>query len=101
VKNVTVVTGAGDPLEKAIVLLADGLIEAVGKGIPIPADAWVVDGEGLTLYPGLVDSLTTLGLKKEEEDSGGAAGRHGPPPPTSLRRTGGLKNGARPDSPPP
>jgi len=77
VKNVTVVTGAGDPLEKAIVLLADGLIEAVGKGIPIPADAWVVDGEGLTLYPGLVDSLTTLGLKKEEEDSGGAAGRPG------------------------
>jgi len=30
------------------VLLADGIIEAVGKKVKIPGDAWVIDGEGLT-----------------------------------------------------
>ncbi|MCZ6649596.1 MAG: amidohydrolase family protein, partial [Acidobacteria bacterium] len=79
VKNVTVVTGTGDPLEGATVLLADGLIEAVGQGVEIPADAWVMDGEGLTLYPGLVDALTTLGLAQEEE-SGQGAPSGGPSP---------------------
>lgn len=77
VTNVTVVTGTGDPLEQATVLLADGLIEAVGQGIEVPADAWVMDGEGLTLYPGLVDSLTTLGLAREE-DSGSSSGGSSP-----------------------
>ncbi|MCZ6833059.1 MAG: amidohydrolase family protein, partial [Acidobacteria bacterium] len=79
VKNVTVVTGTGDPLEGATVLLADGLIEAVGQGVEIPADAWVMDGEGLTLYPGLVDALTTLGLA-QKEDGGQGAPSGGPSP---------------------
>jgi imidazolonepropionase-like amidohydrolase len=75
ITNVRVVTGVGDPLESATVLLADGLIEAMGTGIEIPPDAWVVEGEGLTLYPGLIDAMTTLGQKQEEESE--APGRGG------------------------
>jgi imidazolonepropionase-like amidohydrolase len=74
IRDVTVVSGAGAPIEGATVLLADGLIEAVGTGIEIPTDAWVIDGEGLILFPGLVDSLTTLGQKQEEGGGGGAGG---------------------------
>jgi imidazolonepropionase-like amidohydrolase len=71
IQNVRVVTGSGTPIEGATVLLADGLIEAVGPNVETPADAWVIDGTGLSLYPGLIDALTTLGQKKEEEESQG------------------------------
>jgi len=71
ITDVRVVSGAGDPQEGVTVLLADGLIEAIGSGLDIPADAWVIDGEGLTLYPGLVDALTSFGQRQEESDSRG------------------------------
>ena len=55
--------------ERATVLIADGLIEAVGAGLEPPPDAWVIDGEGLSLYPGLIDAMTDLGLPPAEESS--------------------------------
>ena len=76
IQNVRVVTGTGQVLENVTVTLADGLIEAIGNPV-VPADAWLIDGKGLTLYPGLIDALSTLGQKKKEEESetrGGAAG---------------------------
>ncbi len=77
ITNVRVVTGTGPVIEDATVLVADGLIEAVGQGVSVPGDAWVIDGEGMNLYPGLIDALTTLGQKQEEES--GESGRGGPP----------------------
>jgi hypothetical protein len=67
IQNVRVVSGAGEPIDGATVLLSNGLIEAVGTRVTIPADAWVIDGEGLTLYPGMIDALTAMAQKKEEE----------------------------------
>ncbi len=77
IQNARVVTGNGSVLENATVLIADGLIEGVGAGLEIPADAWVVDGAGLSVYPGLIDALTDLGQAQESEESG-ASGRGGP-----------------------
>ena len=76
IHDVTVVTGDGTRLEGATVLLADGLIEAVGTRIDIPGDAWRIDGEGLFLYPGLFDGLSHLGQPQESE-SDGSSGRGG------------------------
>ena len=83
IRDARVVTGTGESLERATVLIADGLIEAVGADIEIPADAWVIDGEGLVLYPGLIDAMTDLGQKREESASPRGRGRPGagPPPP--------------------
>src|SRR5262249_38054996 len=39
-----------------------GVIVAVAKDAPIPADAWVIEGQGLTVYPGLMDALSDVGL---------------------------------------
>ncbi len=51
-----VVTAAGAPRSRTgTVVLRDGVIEAVGAGLTIPADAQVIDGKGLTVYPGLID----------------------------------------------
>jgi hypothetical protein len=57
-----IVTVSGPVLEKGTVLLHNGLIEAVGEVVDIPKDAWVIDGAGLTVYPGLIDALSTVGL---------------------------------------
>lgn len=73
ITNVRVVTGAGAPIDNATVLLANGLIEAVGKGVSVPGDARVIDGKGLTLFPGMIDALTTLGQQQAPESPGGDA----------------------------
>ena len=72
IRDVTVMTGTGERLERATVLIADGLIEAVGRGLEIPADAWVIEGAGLELYPGLIDAMTNLG---QQRAAAGAAAR--------------------------
>jgi imidazolonepropionase-like amidohydrolase len=57
-----VVTVSGPVLEKGTVVIAEGKIVAVGAAATIPPGARVIDGSGQTLYPGLIDGLTTLGL---------------------------------------
>ncbi len=45
-------------LENTDVLVADGLIARVGKNVPAPANAEIVDARGKTLLPGLIDAHT-------------------------------------------
>ena len=74
IKDVEVVTVSGRTLDRATVLVADGLIEAVGPDIEIPGDAWVIEAEGLTLYPGMIDTLTTIAQKPAQESRGSSGG---------------------------
>ncbi len=74
IRDARVVVGNGQSLERASVLISNGLIEAVGTDLPIPADAWVLDGTGLSVYPGLVDAWSGLGQKKDDEEKGGGRG---------------------------
>jgi len=62
IRNARIVTVSGPPIAKGTVVIRNGLIEAVGESVAVPADAWVVDGEGLTVYPGLIDALSTWGM---------------------------------------
>ena len=84
IEGARVVTGAGPILESATVLLADGLIEAVGADLATPGDAWVIDGSGLTVYPGLIDGLSSRGQAPPEGagppggGGGGGFGERGP-----------------------
>jgi imidazolonepropionase-like amidohydrolase len=48
---------------KGTVLVRDGKIAGVGK-VQIPSDATTIDCSGLTIYPGMIDAGTTLGLKE-------------------------------------
>ena len=56
-----VVSVSGPTREKATVVLRDGVIEAVGDVAP-PPDARVIDVTGLTLTPGLIDGMGSIGL---------------------------------------
>lgn len=62
IRDARIVTVSGPVIEKGTIVIRDGLIEAVGAEIKIPADARVFDGNGLTVYPGFIDALTNLGL---------------------------------------
>lgn len=53
---------ASSPIEGGVVILRDGLIEAVGAGLPVPSDATAIDVRGLHVYPGLFDAQTSIGL---------------------------------------
>jgi len=67
VKDCRIVTQAGAPIEKGTVLIRDGLIQAMGTSVDIPADAEILDGSTLTVYPGLTDALGSSLLKLPEE----------------------------------
>jgi len=62
IRGVKVVPVSGPPIEDATIVVARGVILAVAKDAAIPADAWVIEGKGLTVYPGLLDALTDVGL---------------------------------------
>ncbi len=62
IRNARIVTVSGPVLAKGTVVVRNGLIEAVGENVAVPADATVVEGDGLTVYPGLIDALSTVGI---------------------------------------
>src|SRR5438105_3258050 len=76
IRGATIVTVSGATIPKGTVVIRKGLIEAVGADVPIPADAKVIEGNGLTVYPGLFDSYTSLGLRPESTPAAGG-GRGG------------------------
>ncbi len=78
IRGARVVPVSGPPIEGATVVISRGIIVAVGKDAAIPAEAWVVEGKGLTVYPGLVDAFTDVGIPSAPAPGGGEGGGGGP-----------------------
>ena len=57
-----VVTGPGQVIDSATVVIRNGIITAVGKNLRAPAGARVWDLKGLTVYPGFIDAHADLGM---------------------------------------
>ena len=63
VNDATVHTmGPQATLQRADVLVRDGLVKAVGLQLPVPADATVIEAEGRPLTPGFFAGISQLGL---------------------------------------
>jgi hypothetical protein len=75
ITNARIVPVSGPVINNGTVVIAKGLIQAVGANVAIPPEAWVIDGKGLTVYPGLIDAGTDLGLPKPEESATGGHAR--------------------------
>lgn len=91
IRGAKVVPVSGPPIENATVVMAHGVITAIGKDVAIPADAWIIEGKGLTVYPGLFDSFTDVGLPSVApapggEGGGGGGGRRAAPPTGEISR---------------
>ena len=62
IRHVTVYTGTGTELDDADVLMQDGKIVAVGKGLKAGDGVTVVDGKGRFVTPGIIDIHSHLGV---------------------------------------
>ncbi|MBB1333167.1 MULTISPECIES: amidohydrolase [Pseudoalteromonas] len=60
ITNATVLTGTGERLEEADVLLVDGKVQQVGKDLTAQADL-TIDAQGKWVTPGLIDVHSHLG----------------------------------------
>lgn len=74
ITNARIVTVSGATIERGTVVIRDGLIEAVGAGVNVPADARVIDAAGHTVYPGFFDAVTSLGLQTRPATPQGGPG---------------------------
>jgi imidazolonepropionase-like amidohydrolase len=55
-------TGTGEIIEDATILIEKGLIQKVGKGLPVPAGVTTIDAKDNIITPGFVDALTSIGI---------------------------------------
>lgn len=73
--NCKIVPVTSPVIEKGVIIIRDGLIEAFGpkEKVVIPEDAEIIEASGLIAYPGLIDAHTNLFLEvaKEEPPSPG------------------------------
>ncbi len=79
IKGAKVFTGVGAPIDKGTIVVRDGVIEAVGaeNAVAIPADAEVMDGEGMSVYPGFIDAFASLGMPAQASDTAYASYERG------------------------
>jgi imidazolonepropionase-like amidohydrolase len=80
IRGATVVPVSGPRLENATVIISRGVIKAVAKDATIPDEAWVIEGKGLIVYPGFIDSFTDVGIPSAPTSSGGEGGARSQPP---------------------
>ena len=62
ITNARIVTVSGATIENGTVVISNGKISAVGANAAIPAGAERIDAKGLSVYPGMIDAGTNLGL---------------------------------------
>jgi len=84
IRGARIVTAAGAPIDSGSVVVRRGVIDAVGASVAVPADATVIDGAGMTVYPGLIDLGNTR-----------AADQPVPSMPQNLRTTADVERWKR------
>jgi len=77
ITNARIVTVSGPVIERGTVVVRNGLIAAAGANVTAPSDARVIDGAGLTVYPGLIDAYTNLALPEASASPAPAGGGGG------------------------
>ena len=60
--NVRIVTAPGKVIERGTILTRDGRIAAVGANVAVPAGVVQMDLNGHSVYAGLIDAATSVGL---------------------------------------
>ncbi|UCE07378.1 MAG: hypothetical protein JSW07_04935, partial [bacterium] len=63
IKAARIITVTGGVIENGTIIVKNGIIDAVGKDIPIPIGAEIIDVDTMSVYPGLIDAHTSLALK--------------------------------------
>ena len=80
--NVRIVAAPGRVIERGTVLIRNGRIAAVGPTVTVPGGVVTMDLSGHSVYPGLIDAATNIGLPSAYRpiptaDAGGGRGGRG------------------------
>lgn len=62
ITNARIVIVSGAVIENGTVVIQNGRIAGVGVNVAVPAGAERIDGRGLSVFPGMIDAGTGLGL---------------------------------------
>jgi imidazolonepropionase-like amidohydrolase len=62
IRGARIVTASGADIENGSIVVSDGRISAVGANVSAPAGAQEIDARGLTVFPGMIDLGTNMGL---------------------------------------
>src|ERR1044071_3081204 len=77
ITNARIVTVSGPVIERGTVVIRNGLIAAAAANVNAPPDARVIDGTGLRVYPGLIDSYPNLAWPDAAPSPAPGGGRGG------------------------
>lgn len=62
IRGARIVPVSGPAIENGTLVISGGRITAVGANAAVPTGAQVIDGAGLSVYPGMMDAGTSMGL---------------------------------------
>ena len=71
IRNARIVTVSGADIENGTIVVRDGKISAVGTNVEVPAGAQTIDASGLSVYPGMIDAGTQMGLVEVGQGASG------------------------------
>ncbi len=66
--NATIETVTNGTINNGTLIIADGKIAEVGTNVSIPEGAKTIDCSGMTVYPGMIDGGTQIGLVEVSSD---------------------------------
>jgi imidazolonepropionase-like amidohydrolase len=65
IRNARIVTVSGAEIARGTIVIGpDGRLTAVGADVSVPPGAQSIDATGLTVYPGMMDAGTSMGLSE-------------------------------------
>ncbi len=64
ITNARIVTVSGATIENGTIIIRNGKIESFGSNVKAGSGVEVIDGKGLSVYPGMIDAATNMGLRE-------------------------------------
>lgn len=84
IRNATILTGTGERLDNADLLLMDGRVKAVGKSMRAPSGVESIDATGKWVTPGIIDVHSHLGVYSSPDTLAHADGNESTSPVTAA-----------------
>jgi len=81
ITNVNIIQAPGRKIDMGTVVVKDGLIVSVGKGVAIPPEAIIIKADSMYVYAGFIDGLSRTGVVKPKEENKERVKEPGNPPP--------------------
>ncbi len=69
VKGGRIIPVNGPAIDDGVIIIRNGKIEAIGKGLAIPSDAKVIDATGKVIVPGFIEAHSSRGMDQVNESN--------------------------------